>query len=192
FPPEVTGILAALELLDAPSSVEFRMQVNGEDNTIAVESMRLSVEDGASVDMSFAVSNVNAASAFAALMDTEDPDALAEGFGDATLDGFVVSLTDNGLRERGLALGSAMMSTSQEGVQSMAMFAVAGGLASLGLNDLANEASAVVSAFLRDGGTIRVSAEPTEPLGAEQFEALADEQDPAALVDLLNLSVSVD
>ena len=192
FPPEVTGILAALDLLDATSSVEFRLQVNGEAKTMAVESMRLSVEDGASLDMSVAVSNVDVARAFAALMNTEDPDALADGFAGATLSGFGVALTDNGLRARGLALASAMMSTSEEGLQSMATFAVAGGLASVGLNDLANEASSAVTEFLQNGGTIRGSAEPTEPVGAEQVQALAAENAPAALVELLNVSVGVD
>lgn len=192
LPPEAAGMMAALNLLDATGSIDLVANLNSTAQTLALESMKLAISDGATLNMAVAASGLDIEQLSKSLLGQGDPDALMRASSGAALDGFAISLTDDGLRERALGLASAMMGTSPDGVKSMAAFAVAAGLSGAGLGDLANDVSAAVTKFLGSGGTISVNAAPTSPLDATAFGRLAQSRDPAALVRMLNLTVAAE
>lgn len=190
LPPEVTGMLAALNLLDARSTLSMAVSLASGEGAIMMDQMRLTVDDAVSVDMGFQLSGIDVPQMMNAMTAGEDDQALLASVEGISLVGFAVSVTDNGLRERGLALASAMMGTSPDGLQALATLGLAGALASAGVPELANQATTAVSQFLSDGGTLTVAAEPAEPLGEADFSAIDPRADPAALVKLLNLQIS--
>ena len=128
-------------------------------------------------------------------MQSSDPEVVAAA-GEAYLDALApvrlgpafVSFTDDGLTEALLDLTARQTGTPRETLRSTAAAGVPVGLGAVGLGSLVAPAFTAVQTFLGEPGTFRVAMEPDGPVSVGDVMA-ATEQSPAAVVELLNVTI---
>ena len=114
---------------------------------------------------------------------------MPSGFESAAFDGFSFTLKDEKLLDVLFGFAGIQMGQDAAQVRQMApAFLAMGGAQLKELTPRATGYISALSGFITEGGTLSITMTPSQPVGLEMLTTMED--DPAALIELVNLQVT--